>query len=80
MQRSPFSFLRGGGSALPSLQLCWGTWPSYEGGAVGGPLFSDRAGQGQLGPVCLSCLHFNVKPLSWLASSVFENKLLFVLL
>lgn len=40
---------------LGRLALLWG----QEGG---GPLFSDRAGQGQLGPVCLSCLHFNVKP------------------
>lgn len=48
-QRSPFPFLRGGGSALPSLQLCWGVWPSY-GGRRGGPTFLRQGWTGAAWP------------------------------
>lgn len=75
-QRSPFLFLRGGGSALPSLQLSWGTCLSYR-----GPHFAQTGLERDslarcASPVCISISSL----LSWLASSVFENKLLFVLL
>lgn len=48
-QRSPFPFLRGGVSALPSLQLCWGVWPSY-GGRRRGPTFLRQGWTGAAWP------------------------------